>query len=402
MSELSVILVNYNVKYYLYQCLFSLRKALKGISSDIYVVDNNSRDGSMEYLTDHYPEIQYISLPHNYGFAYANNIGIRRAIDNGTRHILLLNPDTIVAENTIRASIDFLNSKPDAGALGVMMLKDDGNPAKESRRGLPDPMTAFYKMTGLCTRYPESKRFGHYYMSYLPWDAPCPIEIVSGAFLMARTDVFRQVGLLDEQFFMYGEDIDLSYRILKGGFTNYYLPEKILHYKGESTQKTTYRYVHIFYGAMLIFIRKHYAHLSFWLSIPIQLAIGIKACMALTSMAWKSIRRSLGLPLRRPSVSRPLYIFIGTEKMLRECSDIAQRNALDAQYISCTSKDKPTHAVEYLPVDTRRGVYITFDLEIFSYQEIFRMIGDLSHKDVSLGTYYADIHTVITLQDIFK
>ena len=242
--KITVVIVSYNVKFYLQQCLDSLLRALQGIESEVFVVDNHSKDGSVDYLSKRFPGVNVIDSPHNLGFARANNLAIRKS---HAEYVLLLNPDTVVGESTIRTAIDFMDAHEDAGSLGVRMLDASGKAAQESRRGLPSPMVAFYKMVGLCARFPNSHRFGHYYMSALPWDEPGRIEVVSGAFCLLRKKAIDEVGYLDEDFFMYGEDIDLSYRILKGGYHNYYLPSTILHYKGESTQKSSFRYVHVFY-----------------------------------------------------------------------------------------------------------------------------------------------------------
>ena len=304
--KISVIIVNYNVKFYLEQCLQSLRCALKGIDSEVYVVDNHSRDGSVEYLRKRFREMKFVASNHNLGFARANNLAIKRSKGE---YVLLLNPDTIVGEDSIRKSLAFMEEHPQAGGLGVKMLKCDGNKAMESRRGLPSPLTAFYKMCGLCARYPKSRRFGKYYMSYLSWEKPEKIEVISGAYCLLRHSVLDEIGLLDEDFFMYGEDIDLSYRILKGGYENWYLPVSILHYKGESTHKSSYRYVHVFYEAMLIFFRKHYRHLSFWLSLPIKFAIYIKALFALVNMVAKRISKLLGFfPYKRKKEADYLFL----------------------------------------------------------------------------------------------
>ncbi|MFC2475306.1 MAG: glycosyltransferase family 2 protein, partial [Prevotella sp.] len=302
--KLSVIIVNYNVKFYLEQCLRSVRKALEGIDAEVIVIDNHSRDGSVEYLSARFPDYTFISSNHNLGFARANN----RAIEQSRgEYILLLNPDTVVSETSLHVVLDFMDGHPRAGAAGVRMIKVDGSDALESRRGVPSPMTSFYKMSGLCRHFPQSRRFGKYYMSYLSWTEPAQIEIVSGAFCMLRRKALDEVGLLDEDYFMYGEDIDLSYRLLKGGWENWYVPVKILHYKGESTQKSSFRYVHVFYEAMLIFFRKHFGHLSFLLTCPVQLAIYAKAFLALLSMVLGKMRRSLGF-VDSPFKSDPLYV----------------------------------------------------------------------------------------------
>ena len=223
--------------------------------------------------------MQFVANADNVGFARANNQAIR-ATDS--EYVLLLNPDTVVYEPTIRETLRFMDEHPQAGGAGVRMLTREGTPAPESRRSVPTPWVAMLKMLG-CTR--------RYYMSALPWDKPGRIEVVSGAYCMLRRKALDEVGLLDEDFFMYGEDIDLSYRLLKGGWQNWYLPLDIVHYKGESTNKSSFRYVHVFYQAMLIFFRKHYSHLSFLLSIPIQTAIYFRASLALMEMMTDRLRQ---------------------------------------------------------------------------------------------------------------
>ena len=270
--KLSVVIVNYNVRLLLEACLKSVQKAMTGIEGEIFVVDNHSSDDSVAYLEPRFPDVHFIANKENMGFARANNLAIRQS---QAEYVLLLNPDTVVYENTLRESLAFMDSHPEAGGVGVRMLTREGEPAPESRRAVPTPWIAFLKMIGFSRRY---------YMSHLPWDQPGQIEVISGAYCMLRRKALDQVGLLDEDFFMYGEDIDLSYRLLKGGWQNWYLPFDIIHYKGESTQKSSFRYVHVFYQAMLIFFRKHYGHLSFLFSLPIQLAIYFRAIMALLCM----------------------------------------------------------------------------------------------------------------------
>ena len=271
-KKISIVIVSYNVCQLLDECLQSVERALVGIEGDIFVVDNNSTDGTVETLTPKHPAVHFISNKENVGFARANNQAIRQS---QSEYVLLLNPDTVVYEPTIRECIAFLDNHPEAGGAGVRMLTREGTPAPESRRAIPTPWVSFLKMLGFTRRY---------YMSHLPWDEPCQIEVISGAYCMLRRKALDQVGLLDEDFFMYGEDIDLSYRLLKGGWQNWYLPQDIIHYKGGSTQKTSYRYVHVFYQAMLIFFRKHYGHLSFVLTLPIKAAIYFRALLALLQM----------------------------------------------------------------------------------------------------------------------
>ena len=267
--KLSVVIVSYNVCHYLGQCLDSVRTALQGIESEVFVVDNASIDDTLQVLPKRFHEVRFIANNENVGFARANNQAIRQATG---QYVLLLNPDTVVAEHTLREAVSFMDEHPQAGGAGVMMHNGDGTVAPESRRAIPTPWVSALKMLGFTKRY---------YMSHLPWDQPAQIEVISGAFFLLRHEALDQIGLLDEDFFMYGEDIDLSFRLLKGGWQNWYLPLPITHFKGKSTQKSDFRYVHVFYQAMLIFFRKHYSHLSFFYTLPVKAAIYFRAFIAL-------------------------------------------------------------------------------------------------------------------------
>ena len=280
-QKISIVIVSYNVCQLLDECLQSVGRALDGIEGEVYVVDNNSTDRTVETLQPKYPQVHFIANQNNVGFARANNQAIRQS---DSEYVLLLNPDTVVCEPTLRGCLEFMDQHPEAGGTGVRMLTRDGNPAPESRRAVPTPWVSMLKMLGFTRRY---------YMSHLPWDQPSQIEVVSGAFCLLRRKALDQVGLLDEDFFMYGEDIDLSFRLLKGGWQNWYLPFDIIHYKGESTEKTSFRYVHVFYQAMLIFFRKHYGHLSLLFTLPVKVAIYFRAFLALLQMMPQRLRNFL-------------------------------------------------------------------------------------------------------------
>ena len=275
--KLSVVIVNYNVKHFLEQCLNSLEQAAAGIDYEIIVVDNASTDGSTEYITARFPKVKWMACRENNGFSKGNNIAIAQSKGE---YILMLNPDTIVTKEAIEGCIEFMDKNADAGACGAYMLRTNGTFAPESRRALPTPFVAFCKMSGLSKLFPKSRTFGRYYMQYLDKNEVNQIEIISGAYMMLRHKTIKKTGALDEDFFMYGEDIDLSYRILKSGYKNYFLPLRILHYKGESTNKSTYRYVHTFYRAMQLFFKKHYSHYSLLVSLPINIAIWSRAMLA--------------------------------------------------------------------------------------------------------------------------
>jgi GT2 family glycosyltransferase len=280
MKDLSVIIVNYNVEYFLEQCLLSVEKAAKNIDAEIFVVDNNSVDGSVNLVKEKFPFVKLIENKKNTGFSFANNQAIK---ESQGKYVLLLNPDTLVEEDTFEKIITFMNTHQDAGGLGVMMVDGKGIFLPESKRGLPTPMVAFYKIFGLSALFPKSKIFGRYHVGYLDKNKTHEIEILSGAFMLLRKKVLDEIGLLDETFFMYGEDIDLSYRITKAGYKNYYFPEtKIIHYKGESTKKSSVNYVFIFYRAMIIFAEKHFSQKNAkTFSTLINLAIYLRAALAI-------------------------------------------------------------------------------------------------------------------------
>lgn len=374
--KLSIVIVNYNVKHYLAQCLLSVTRAVEGMEAEVFVVDNHSKDDSCNYIRTHFPWVCLIESNHNLGFARGNNIAIRQSKGE---YILLLNPDTFVAEDTLWKAVEFMDANTDAGCVGVMMHNSDGSVAPESRRALPSPIVAMKKMLGYETSY---------YMSYLPWDSPQKIEIVSGAFCMMRRSALDKVGLLDEDFFMYGEDIDLSYRFMKGGYTNWYLPLHIVHYKGESTQKSSFRYVHVFYNAMLIFFRKHYSGLSWLISLPIKLAIYMHALFVLLRMVPGMTMRQLGLMASRSDT--PYFIYLGSQAMQDACAEISRKRGLDY----CCAKDFE----ECCRIGTSN--ILVFDTDMFSYSEIIKKMKSVSDRNIGLGTYSARLGIIIAPREV--
>lgn len=282
MNDLSVIIVNYNVKHFIEQCLHSVYNASKNLKVEVFVVDNNSVDGSVQFIKQKFPQVKLIENKINTGFAVANNQAIKQSTG---KYILLLNPDTVVQEDTFDKTFAFMESQPDAGGLGIKMLDGKGNFLPESKRGLPTPAVAFFKIFGLAKLFPNSKKFGQYHLTYLDKNKTHQVDVLSGAFMLMRRETLDKVGLLDETFFMYGEDIDLSYRITLGGYKNYYFADSgIIHYKGESTKKSSVNYVIVFYKAMAIFAKKHFsANNAKLFSFLIHLAIFIRASIAIAS-----------------------------------------------------------------------------------------------------------------------
>lgn len=269
MKDLSVIIVNYNVKLFLEQCLDSVFKASAGLNLEVFVVDNNSSDGSVEYLKARFPAVHFIANKDNVGFAIANNQAIRQSEG---KYVLLLNPDTVIGEHALTRVCDFMKTHLEAGALGVKMIDGFGCFLPESKRGFPSPWASFTKMIGLSRLFPKSPLFGRYHLRYLDENQVHEVDVLAGAFMLFRKEALENTGLLDETFFMYGEDIDLSYRVKQQGYKNYYFPEPIIHYKGESTKKD-FKYVKIFYEAMLIFYDKHYPGDNFLVKLMIRSAI---------------------------------------------------------------------------------------------------------------------------------
>ena len=380
MKKLTIVIVSYNVRYYLEQCIVSVQRAARDIDYEIYVVDNASSDDSTSYLRHRFGnDITLVESQHNEGFARANNIAIRQS---QSEYVLLLNPDTFIAEDCLQQVLTFMDEHPKAGGVGVKMHNADGTVARESRRGLPTPWVSLLKMLGFSRRY---------YMSNLPWDEPGRIEVMSGAFCMLRRQALDQVGLLDEDFFMYGEDIDLSYRILKGGFENWFVPANIVHYKGESTQKSSYRYVHVFYQAMLIFFRKHYGHLSLFVTLPIKLAIYVMAAIALVQMQYWRMRKSLGFEGKEHADTN--YCFVGSATMLDECRSLARRKGLSAQFVEA-------QRLAELPLNTPVTCMV-YDTDQFSFSQIISHAA-ASPVHVHIGTYSCTSKVLITPSEVIR
>ena len=278
--DLSIIIVNYNVKYFIEQCLHSVHRAIKDIEAEVFVVDNNSVDGSCPMIREKFPWVKLIENSENVGFSRANNQALKMA---SGEFCLLLNPDTVVEEDTFTKCIAFMHDHNDAGGLGVHMIDGKGTFLPESKRALPTPAVSFFKIFGLSSLFPKSRIFGRYHLGYLDENQTNEVEILAGAYMFLRKKALDKTGLLDESFFMYGEDIDLSYRIRQAGYKNYYYPgTTIIHYKGESTKKGSINYVMVFYKAMIIFARKHFSKKNARIfSTLINLAIYFRAFLSI-------------------------------------------------------------------------------------------------------------------------
>lgn len=252
---LSMIMVNYRSAIFCLQAIDSFKRAAERISYEIILVDNDSQDDSLllfdKYLSE---DVELIVSNENLGFAKANNLAIERSKG---KYILLLNPDTIIAEDSITLSLNKMEEDASIGALANKMYDIKGNYLRESKRALPNMWSSFCKFSGLSNIFPKSKIFASYYMGHLSDEKEGEIDILCGAYMMIRREALDESGLFDERFFMYGEDIDLSYRIKKAGYRNYFLPIPMLHYKGESSKQNLERYIDSFYDAMYLFYEKY-------------------------------------------------------------------------------------------------------------------------------------------------
>ena len=391
---LSVIIVNYNVKFYLEQCLESVRRASQGLQVEVYVVDNLSTDGSVAYLRERFPDVTFVANQENVGFARANNQAIRQSKG---RYVLLLNPDTIVGEDTLARMVEFMDAHPEAGGTGAYMLNADGSFAPESRRGLPTPFVAFCKMVGLTKLFPKSRLLGRYYMGYLDANEVNEIEAISGACMMLRREALDKVGLLDEDFFMYGEDIDLSYRVLKGGYKNYFIPTRMLHYKGESTVKSSYRYAYTFYQAMRLFFRKHYGHYSFIISLPIN-----AATWASTFMAY--VRNRLRYRRRPREASSPMNaLVIGDAAMISEVKTLLEKAGVEGNklFVTGTEATLPQGHLS-VGVDLKGFDTVVYDTDHYSYATILKLLEETPGNTLRIATYSVKTRVLITDGRIYR
>lgn len=388
--KLSVIIVNYNVKYFLAQTLHSLYKALKSISSyEVIVVDNASNDGSPEYIQRLFPEVNYIYNTHNLGFGRANNQAI--ALAKGD-YLLLLNPDTLLPEDNIDKLLDFMQHHPEAGACGVMMRAANGAFLPESKRGYPSPAASFWRLSGLYRLFPNHPRFDGYYLSRLNKEEVHNVPILAGAYMMVRREAMNSCNGFDESFFMYGEDIDLSYRIEQARYKNYYLPHPIVHYKGESTQKLSYKYVVIFYDAMTIFFKKHNKRYNAATKLLVHTGIKLQCGLKLVATA---VKRGV-ITVSPPIVLQKRFLIFAKEEHIDALRKLLKRHKLTASHhfvIGSESTIKRGHEINWRGKES--FTHIVYDTSAFSYKEMLNHLPAYEAKGVELGVYHPEHYLLI-------
>ena len=372
--QLSVVIVNYNVKYFLEHCLLSAVKACSNIDAEILVVDNNSTDGSSDYFKNKFPSVKFYWLTENFGFGKANNYALQFAKGE---HILFLNPDTIVGENCFADCITFYKNNKDCGGLGVRMIDGAGNFLKESKRGFPNAAVGFYKAIGLANLFPET--FGQYHATHLPEKENNKIDVLAGAFMMLSKKAIELTKGFDEDFFMYGEDVDLSYRIKKAGLENYYYGQKtIVHFKGESTIKKGEAYFNSFYGAMKLFVDKHYNKNALWKAF-IYLGVFIRKNIAIVKN--KFVSTAINTEIKS-------ILIIGNKTETSTAKQLIEKTKTKATIIETINKTELQNILQKQNIGQ-----IIFCDGLCSYEYILDCMNDF--KNISFAFYSNQTSTIV-------
>lgn len=381
MKRVTTVIVNYRLKYFLEQTLRSVEEAYSYIPGETIVIDNNSGDGSIDYLEKRFPEVKFIRNTENMGFAKANNQGFALA---NTEFILILNPDTIIGSDTLKDCVEWMDDHSECGCIGVKMTDGNGQFLPESKRSFPSVWNSFCKLFGLSALFPKSQFFGRYALRYLSEDEVHQVDVLSGAFMFVRKDLLMSVGGFDEDFFMYGEDMDLSYRLICDGKINYYLPTPIIHYKGECTKTESIDYVRVFYQAMHIFYRKHYPNQSIIDSAFVKSAIGLRMCIqaaknVVIQPIFKALRQS-------DKTSSDLYLLSDSPDEIKRILPIEGFILSDIHVLSDLKELPKPRAKQNVIIDDRK----------FSYNEIVRLIGKHASKQRFYHIYASASDVIIS------
>ncbi|MBQ0050049.1 MAG: glycosyltransferase family 2 protein [Bacteroidales bacterium] len=371
--RLSIVIVSYKVKNFLHQCLLSVQESIEGMDADVWVIDNDSKDDTIDALKPIFPSVHFVRNESNEGFSKANNRIIRQT---QSKYVLLLNPDTIVSGEAIRSCVQWMEEHPNSGAVGPSLHNADGRFARESQRGIPTPLVSFCKMSGLIKLFPHHRAIGRYYMCAPNKQKPAKVEILSGSYMMLRRAALDQVGLLDEDYFMYGEDIDLSYRLVCSGWKNYYLPVPIIHYRGESAHESTLRYVNVFHKAMIIFYEKHFSKKYFLSGLLIRLAVYLKAALTFIVHIFRRLRAHI-----LPNQPCEVYCFC----------DEANKSAI-AEAVAQIGRKIHFIGREDLTKPARRDALLLLDHTAMNYDKMVRCITEQTGKHRYLiATYHPSI-----------
>lgn len=361
--KLSIVIVNYNVKFFLEQCLCSVKHAIELIDAEVLVIDNCSTDNSINYLQNKFEWVKFIPNKTNEGFAKANNSALKQCSGD---YILFLNPDTILPEDILKNCINFFEQNNNTGAIGVRMIDGSGNFLPESKRAFPNAMVSFFKLCGFADVFPKSKIFNKYALGFLPEKETHEVDVLCGAFFMAKRNILEQLGGFDEAFFMYGEDIDLSYRIQKSGYRICYLgSETIIHFKGESARKGNLNYVRIFYQAMSVFVKKHYTGSNARLmNMFLQIGIYVRAGISLVASPFRRNRKKI--PVNATDLP---VLLIGSSESVNEAETIILKHWPGAVIKKLTGLD---HSQIKIP----QSAEVVFCTGSLSYNESINFVAE--------------------------
>lgn len=357
--QLSVIILNYNVRYFLEQCVLSVQKALENIDSEIIVIDNNSSDDSCDMMQQLFPNVKLIENKENLGFPKGNNIGVAQAKGD---YICILNPDTVVAEDTFSKILNTENWQPNTGIIGCKLIDGTGNFLPESKRGVPTPWVSFTKIFGL---YKVSNLFGKYYAQHLTENQSGKVDILVGAFMMMKRELYNEIGGFDENCFMYSDDIDLSYMVLQKGKYNYYFHEtSIIHYKGESTIRDE-KYMKRFQDAMQFFYKKHF-----------QKSFVFDFFMRIGAMIFLLVKKN-----QSKEIKREIDQYI-----------IFSKNLLQ---LNLNKKETILNDFSQFKNDLNTAIEIIFDTNSFSFKEIIEFMSCNKSKNLTFKNYISESNFII-------
>jgi len=360
--QLSVIILNYNVRFFLEQCILSVQKALQNIDGEIIVVDNKSSDGSCEMIKTLFPNVILIENQENLGFPKGNNIGVELA--NG-EYICILNPDTVVAEDTFTKILHKKNWHVNTGIIGCKLIDGTGNFLPESKRGIPTPWIAMTKIFGIYKILPKSRFFNQYYAQHLKENQSGAVDVLVGAFMFLKRDLYEKMKGFDEAFFMYGEDIDFSYRVLQSGKVNYYFADTIIiHYKGESTSKDL-KYLNRFREAMVIFYKKHFKK-----------SLIFDFVMKMGAFVFSLIKKNQN---KKRTKNIDEYI-------------VFSKNNLN---LKLSKKVSVINDFAHFNNDISKNIEIIFDTSSFEYKEIIAFMESQNNKNITFKNYFQDSNFMI-------
>lgn len=388
--KLSVVIVHSNEKYFLAQCLHSLLKALQPISAEVIVVDNASTDDSQSYIKRLFPQVCYIYNTDNVGFVCANNQALHLCQGD---YILLLHPDTLLPEDNIQQVIRFFDVHSEAGVCGVKMHAGNGYFLPESKRRYPSASAYFWHLSGISQIFPHQSWFDDFYLSRYSSHEVHPVSVLASPYMMMRRDTIEKTGLFDEDFSVYGEDLDLSCRMEEAGYTNYYLPYPILHYKNDSAKKLSTQYIRSVYGAMHTFFRKRSYRYNSVTRVMQHASIHMQYGM---KQAAEALRRNISqfMPVHQLI---PRYFIFAHEDSVLGIRKLLKKNHLNGPHHIMIANERSTAQGHDIVIPGKNGfTHVVYDSRVFSYKKMLDLLTGCKLQGVQLGVYHPQYHILVT------